>query len=246
MVRGLDMFRTWFGKFPDQYVLIGGTAASLVMNDAGVDFRQTKDLDVVLHVEALSSEFVATFWEFVRAGGYEVRQAEDTGKPRLFRFLKPAQEDFPYMIELFARARDSIEIAPDSNLTPIPVDDLVSSLSAILLDDEYYDFIFANRRIVDGLPVISEAALIPLKAQAWLNLSAAKETGAVIDSRDIRKHLNDIVALVGLLQPGEAIRTSSKIKEDLQRLIAANQNAVNNKIDLSVALERIQVSYDTR
>lgn len=69
MVRGLDMFRTWFGKFPDQYVLIGGTAASLVMNDAGVDFRQTKDLDVVLHVEALSSEFVATFWEFVRAGG---------------------------------------------------------------------------------------------------------------------------------------------------------------------------------
>lgn len=243
MVRGLDMFRTWFGKFPDQYVLIGGTAASLVMNEAGVDFRQTKDFDVVLHVEVLSSEFVATFWEFVREGGYEIRQAEDTGKPRLFRFLKPAQEDFPYMIELFARAPDNIEIASGSTLTPIPADELVSSLSAILLDDEYYDFIFANRRVVDGLPVITEVGLIPLKAQAWLNLSAAKEAGAAINSRDIRKHFNDIVTLVRLLQPGLSVSVSTKIKEDLARLMELTRHESANREGLNTAFERIYAAY---
>ena len=56
MVRGLDIFTEWFKKFSDQYVLIGGTAASLAMQDFGVPFRGTKDLDVVLHLEVLTSE----------------------------------------------------------------------------------------------------------------------------------------------------------------------------------------------
>ncbi len=47
MVRGLQQFSAWFEKYTDQYVLIGGTAASLAMNAAGVEFRQTKDLDIV-------------------------------------------------------------------------------------------------------------------------------------------------------------------------------------------------------
>ena len=54
MVRGLQIFSAWFEKFTDQYVLIGGTAASLVMNAAGVEFRQTKDFDIVIHVEVLT------------------------------------------------------------------------------------------------------------------------------------------------------------------------------------------------
>ena len=54
MVRGLDLFREWFASHADQYVLIGGTAAGLTMEDAGLAFRATKDLDIVLHVEALS------------------------------------------------------------------------------------------------------------------------------------------------------------------------------------------------
>lgn len=31
MVRGLDIFRTWFASYSNQYVLIGGTAATLAM-----------------------------------------------------------------------------------------------------------------------------------------------------------------------------------------------------------------------
>ena len=51
MVRGLQLFSAWFEKYTDQFILIGGTAASLAMNAAGVEFRHTKDLDIVIHVD---------------------------------------------------------------------------------------------------------------------------------------------------------------------------------------------------
>ena len=81
MVRGLDIFREYFARHADQFVLIGGTAATLAMEEAGLEFRATKDLDIVLHIEALNSAFGSVFWSFIEAGGYEVRQANDTGKP---------------------------------------------------------------------------------------------------------------------------------------------------------------------
>ena len=86
MVKGLDVFRAWFADYPDQYILIGGTAASLAMEEAGLEFRATKDLDIVLHVEALRPAFGETFWKFIEAGGYEIRQASDAGKPSFYRF----------------------------------------------------------------------------------------------------------------------------------------------------------------
>ena len=92
MVRGLEVFREYFAGHADQFVLIGGTAATLAMEAAGLEFRATKDLDIVLHIEALSSEFGAVFWRFIEAGRYEIRQASDTGKPIFYRFQKPADE----------------------------------------------------------------------------------------------------------------------------------------------------------
>ena len=163
MVRGLQLFSTWFEKYTDQYVLIGGTAASLAMNAAGVEFRQTKDLDIVIHVEVLKSEFIATFWEFIEAGQYEIKLSGVHGKPCLYRFQKPADDEFPYMIELFARAPIGLKIAFGHKLTPLRTEDLVSSLSAILLDDDYYKFILENRVITEGLPVIAAVGFPPLK-----------------------------------------------------------------------------------
>jgi hypothetical protein len=86
------MFREHFAALSEQYVLIGGTAATLAMAEAGLDFRATKDLDIVLHIEALSPNFGTAFWTFVEHGGYEIRQASDTGKPVLYRFKNPADE----------------------------------------------------------------------------------------------------------------------------------------------------------
>jgi hypothetical protein len=86
MVKGLDVFRSHFAGYEDQYVLIGGTAATLAMAEAGLEFRATKDLDIVLHMEALTPAFGAAVWTFVERGDYEIRQASETGRPVLYRF----------------------------------------------------------------------------------------------------------------------------------------------------------------
>jgi hypothetical protein len=243
MVKGLEIFRVWFKDYADQYVLIGGTAASLAMQSAGLDFRATKDLDVVLHLEALTSAFGRRFWEFIEAGRYNIRQSATSGKPQLFRFQKPAEETFPFMIELFARAPLGIDLAPESHLTPIPLDELVSSLSAILLDDTYYDFIMGGRKNQNGLPWVGEDRLIPLKALAWLSLTQEKSTGGQVDSKNIKKHLSDIVALTTLLSPAMKISIDAKIATDLKRFILAVSGSTPVSTEATRTLDRLTTAY---
>jgi hypothetical protein len=219
MVRGLDLFREAFAAHAHQYVLIGGTAATLAMEDAGLAFRATKDLDVVLHIEAIDAAFGETFWRFVDAGQYEIRQASATGKPTFYRFQKPADARYPAMLELFCKAPEGIALAAGSHLTPIPIDEAVASLSAILLDDDYYSFILGGRRETNGLPWVGEDRLIPLKAVAWLDLMARQEKGEAVDAKNIRKHANDVLRLAQLLAPETRIAVVEKIAQDLARFL---------------------------
>ena len=71
MVKGIDQFKVHFEDFNDRYVLIGGAACFLALDEAGLDFRVTKDLDIVLCVEALDAEFARAFWSFVEKGKYK-------------------------------------------------------------------------------------------------------------------------------------------------------------------------------
>ena len=250
MVRGLDVFREYFAGHADQFVLIGGTAATLAMEEAGLEFRATKDLDIVLHIEALTPEFGEVFWSFVEAGRYAIRQASDTGKPVFYRFQTPADERFPVMLELFCRAPDGIKLAEGSHLTPVPIDEAIASLSAILLDDAYYEFILAGRREADGLPWVGEDRLIPLKASAWLDLNERHAKGEHVDTRNIRKHANDVMRLSQLLAPEARIPVGARIAEDLNcfldgieadRSIDPKSIKINNSV--AEIIERIAQSY---
>ena len=58
MVTGLDVFRGHFREYSNRYLLIGGTACDLLMSDAGLPFRATKDLDIVLCVDAATGKTV--------------------------------------------------------------------------------------------------------------------------------------------------------------------------------------------
>ena len=93
MVRGLDLFKSRFSQFSKNYVLIGGTACTLVMEERGLLFRATKDLDIVLCVEVLASDFVKAFWDFIRAGNYQYQQ-KSTGKKLLYRFHSPKDSSY--------------------------------------------------------------------------------------------------------------------------------------------------------
>ena len=57
MVKGLDTFQKYFADYEEQYVLIGGAACDILFESNEVNFRATRDLDMVLIVEALTPEF---------------------------------------------------------------------------------------------------------------------------------------------------------------------------------------------
>ena len=119
MVVGLDKFAEHFADYKDCYILIGGSASDLVFEDAGLEFRATKDLDIVLCFEALTKEFVVEFWSFVQAGNYERRETS-SGKKQFYRFQNPKVDGFPHMLELFSRNPDILSVEYEGHLTPIP------------------------------------------------------------------------------------------------------------------------------
>ena len=151
-------------------------ACDILFGEAGLPFRATKDFDIVLCVEVVTVEFGTVFADFLEAGGYRARE-RSTGRREFYRFHRPADETFPAMIELFARRPDTLKLPNGAELSPIPVEEDVISLSAILLDDDYFEALQKARRVIDDISLIDETILIPLKAHAFLDLSERKANG---------------------------------------------------------------------
>ncbi len=229
MVRGLATYKNHFAEFSDQYVLIGGAAAAELMEKAGLRFRTTKDLDVVLFVEALTPDFFRAFWDFIEKGKYGGRYQSRTER-KYYRFDKPKDEIYPECIELFSRIPDSIQFEGHGRITPIPVDDGLSSLSAILLDDDYYPLIVNGRTDVYGLSCLKVEYMILLKAKAWLDMMGRRNSGVRVDQSNINKHRNDVFRLYRLLEPNLRIIIPESIQTDLSGFLSALES--ENIIDL--------------
>lgn len=234
MVAGLKSFQEWFQGYEQQYTIIGGTACDLLMSDEGLDFRATKDIDLVLIIEAVTPEFGKHFWDYIIQAGYEHRD-KSTGLPQFYRFSRPGNPGYPFMIELFARRMDELILPEDATLTPLPIDDDISSLSAILLNNEYYEFLIHGRTRVDGITVLNAGYLIPFKAKAWLDLTNRKAVGENVDSKNIRKHKNDIFRLSALLGQNSKINVTSGIYEDIQTFLQAMRKETINTKQLGLA-----------
>lgn len=240
MVRGIDKFKEAFKNFNDLFIIIGGTACENIMSNAGLPFRATKDLDIVLIIEAINKDFFRIFWEFVKDAGYQNREKSD-GKKQFFRFSHPTDNSFPFMIELFSRKLENISMPAKSILTPIPADESIASLSAILLDDDYYHFIISHRILIDNLPFVTVECLIPLKSKAWLDLSERKDRGEKIKSNDIKKHKNDIIRLSQLLPAGSSISLPPSLKKDMLLFIDLYESSDINPEDLNINMKKEDV-----
>ena len=214
MVRGIEKFKEYFAGYEGNYIIIGGTACDIWEENAGQQPRATKDIDIILIVEALTADFVKRFWEFIKAGQYETRQ-RGNGKHEYFRFLKPQTADFPFQIEIFARKLDILAVAEDARLTPIPVDEDLSSLSAILMNDDYYHFTLEHSIVENGVRLANVESLIVLKAKAFIDLSERKANGETIDEKNIRKHKNDIFRLATMLTETDNFILSVDIQNDI-------------------------------
>lgn len=209
--------------------IIGDTACDLLMSDEGLDFRATKDIDLVLIIEAITPEFGKHFWEYIIQAGYE-HQNKSTGLPQFYRFSHPRNPGYPFMIELFARRMDAFMLPESATLMPLPIDDDISSLSAILLNNEYYEFLLRGRIQIDGITILDAGYLIPFKAKAWLDLTDRKSTGENVDSKNIRKHKNDIFRLSALLSQNSKIYVLPGIYKDIQTFLQSmQQESVDTK-----------------
>lgn len=245
MVTGLETFVRFFADFKDCYVLIGGSACDLQFSAVALPFRATRDLDMVLCVEALTPDFFRRFWQFVRDGGYRTRERSD-GARQFYRFAHPSSPGFPVMMELFSRKVDVLPPDAGGHLTPIPAGEEASSLSAILLDDLYYGFVMRNRTEVDGVSVVSPVALMVLKAVAWMDLSEKRARGDFhVHARDVSKHKNDLGRLA-VLTAGLEPEIPEGIREVMGRFIERFERESIDTVSLGIGMTAAQVNAELR
>ncbi len=228
MVRGLDIFKKYFEQYPDNYVIIGGTACDIIIGDAGFTPRATKDIDIILVVEALNTDFVKQFWQFIKDGNYEQKEKSADDR-KYYRFMKPENPEFPFQVELFSRNPDIIVLDEDAHLTPIPVDDDLSNLSAILLNDDYYSYMIKQSILENGLHRANKEALICLKAKAYLEIAERIANGSKEDEKQLRKHKADVFRLAVMLAPNDIFELPLTIQQHLLEFAQAIANDLPDK-----------------
>lgn len=238
MVEGLDLFTAHFADHTDHYVLIGGTACDRHFTQREIPFRATKDLDIILVVEALNDAFVKHFYDFVRDGEYTL--AEVDGKKTFYRFIEPKAKGYPYMLELFSRHPEILSTPPeDIHITDIPTGEDISSLSAILLNDDYYNLTMEHSPLVDDLRVASEPCLVCLKTRAFFGNRELKEKGVDIQDDKIYKHKKDVLRLLSIINPEFRLAVPESIRPDIENFIAMLE-AENAEVAQSLKSMKIQ------
>ena len=114
-------------------------------------------------------------------------------------------------------------------------------MSAILLDEDYYHLLSDGKIKIDDISILEAKYLILFKAKAWLDLTNRKRNGEHVDSKNIRKHKNDVFRLSMLLTPNEKVNMNIKIKQDMKNfLFAMQQEKIDTKqLGLNIAQEDI-------
>ena len=239
MVKGLEIFRKALTPYKENFVIIGGTACDIQLTGTAMRPRVTDDIDIIVVVERLTQEFVNAFWQFVHDGNYQVGKRITEGGASvyaLYRFtLQDEDLEYPQKIELLSRHSDLLGEPSGFHIEPIPTDELHQSLSAIIMDDDFYDFTIHQAEEVDGLLVANNLALIVLKVNAYLNLTKEREDGREVNGKDIRKHRSDVLKLVAAGAYPEPVAVVPKIYDAIQSFVVDNEQntkALANALDV--------------
>lgn len=252
MVKGIEKFREAFSAFADNYVIIGGTACDAVLSKTMVEPRATIDIDMILVVEKMTSEFANAFWQFVKDGQYKngkrKRGEDKVPAYELYRF-ENGRPGFPAKIELLSKHSNLLGEPSGFHLEPIPIGEGVSSLSAIMMDEEYYKLTVDNSYVEEGLRYASHYALVCLKTKAYLNLLAEREAGHMVNTKDIKKHRNDVMKLVAGADFTETMTVAPPVWNAIQAFVMRiEEELATNSKSLRDALgrteEQIEVYLD--
>lgn len=235
---GLEKFKEAFADFSDNYVIIGGTACDIAMTGTVVRPRATHDIDMIVVVENMTPEFGQRFWNFIRNGGYrpECRKSKE-GEPEkyeLYRFVD-GKADYPEMIELLSRHPEVLGEPKEFIIEPIPIGSDISSLSAIIMDDDFYYFTIANSVVTDGIRHATPIALIALKTRAYLNLLEDKARGIHVNTRNIKKHRSDVMKNIVIVEE-DIVSAPASIVNSVRDFVAAIRSDYENLVS---ALARV-------
>jgi hypothetical protein len=85
----------------------------------------------------------------------------------------------------------------------------------------YYNFLKSGVCLADGLSILDTEHIIPFKAKAWLDLTERKAKGGQVDSKHIKKHKRDVIAMSDLLPASSHVKLPAVVHADLSDFIAA-------------------------
>ena len=216
MVIGMELFREKFKEYSDCYTIIGGAACDILMSEADLNFRATKDIDMILILEDRHREFATIFWEYIKEGNYRCGW-KNSSDMHFYRFTE-SKRGYPVQIELFSRM-PGYHLSVVEGIVPIHIDDDVSSLSAILLNDDFYYFMMEGRKVVNEIGILDAEHIIPFKMFAWLDLKRRKQSGEHVNEKDLKKHKNDVFRLLQIVPLGTKVESRGLVKKSISQFL---------------------------
>lgn len=212
-IQGLNHFAEFFSDVNEMFVIIGGVASTVLMNQAGQEFRPTKDIDLVI-IANPSQPFTTKLKRYIEEAGYEI-QEKGSGTPTFYRFRKPKNTDYPAQIEIFSKNMEQLKLVDKQHVIPVKMDPGDGRLSAILLEEEYFQLIKSNRKLIGKHSVATETAVIPLKARAYNDIKDRGENDS-----EAKKHRNDIMKLALNLEEGKRSALTGLPRKHMERYLA--------------------------
>lgn len=228
---GLGHFQDYFDDLREHYVVIGGFATVMLL-DRYLDGhgKATTDIDLVL-ISTNNTQMSQRLKQYIKDGGYTIQRGT-LGQYSYFRFKEPKAERFARELEIFASNENNIELDDDQRIIPIDPEDGLYSLSAIMLDSEYFEMIKNN--IQKGLraPCTNTQATMMLKMSAFRDLKARGDD-------KYKKHRRDILKLVQTLTGEEKIVLVGRMIEDFDSFVAHLTQEVDDKMLKDITQSRI-------
>jgi len=205
---GLSHFEQYFKNFRDSYVVVGGFA-TLMLLDKQLEGhgKVTQDIDLVL-LTTSSIEMAQKIKAYVREGEYSIQKGEKDNFS-YYRFLNPKITNFAKEIELFSIKDYSIILDEGQRIIPIDPEEGLYSLSAIMLDSEYFEMIKNNIDHSNQVPCTNSLATIMLKISAFYDLKSRGDD-------KWKKHRRDIIKLVLLLTGEENLTLNGRMVNDVE------------------------------
>jgi len=205
---GLNHFEEYFKDFRESYVVVGGFATLMLLEKQLKGHgKVTQDIDLVLLTTA-SVEMAQKIKAYVTEGAYTIQKGQKDNFS-YYRFVNPKVENFAKEIELFAVNDHALVLDEGQRIIPIDPEEGLYSLSAIMLDHEYFEMIKNNIDNSNRVPCTNTLATIMLKISAFYDLKSRGDD-------KWKKHRRDIIKLVLLLTGEEYLELKGRMVEDVE------------------------------